>query len=508
MSLEASLNAAASGLAGISRHLAVVSQNVANVGTPGYARQVLPQSSMAADGQGMGVRVGVAQRQIDLHLQLASLRQASTVAGLETQGKALASIDAVHGAVGAGDDLASLLGRVSDSFMALAADPASQPNQTAVVAAGQALARQVNALSDAYGAARQSAQDALVADLGELNGTLGRIGELSGRIIQLRALGQSTADLENQRDAARADLAKLIDVRAVETQAGDLLLATPSGLALPTRFTAPPFALDAATLDATSFHPGGGVPSIMMGGADVTARLREGRIGANVALRDTVLPTFQAELDEFAITLSRRFDAQGLALFTDPAGTVPTGSGAPVQDGYVGYAGVIGVNPAVAADARLVRDGTHLVADDPAGAAGFSPNPPGGPAGFATLVQRVLAHALGGEIRPGVAQATPAQSGLGPAGTLAAPYAPPVRLAGLATALVSAQTTARAEGDARFASAQSLQTALDDKLAAGTAVSVDQEMTVMLQLQSAYAANARVVSAVQAMLDQTLQMLR
>ena len=59
-----------------------------------------------------------------------------------------------------------------------------------------------------------------------------------------------------------------------------------------------------------------------------------------------------------------------------------------------------------------------------------------------------------------------------------------------------------------FSSAQSLQTALDDKLAAGTAVSVDQEMTVMLQLQSAYAANARVVSAVQAMLDQTLQMLR
>lgn len=508
MSLEASLNAAASGLSGISRHLAVVSQNVANVGTPGYARQVLPQSSLAADGQGMGVRVGVAQRQIDLHLQLASLRQTSTVAGLETQGKALASIDAVHGAVGTGDDLAGLLGRLSDSFTALAADPSSQPNQTAVVSAGQALARQVNALSDAYGAARQSAQDALQADIGELNATLGRIGDLSLRIVQLRALGDSTADLENQRDAARADLAKLIDVRAVETQNGDLLLATPSGLALPTRFTTPPFALDAATLDSTSFHPGGGVPPITLGGADVTTKLRDGRIGANIALRDATLPTFQAELDEFAITLSRRFDAQGLALFTDPTGTVPAGSGAPVQDGYVGYAAVIGVNPAVAADARLVRDGTHVVADDPAGPSGFSPNPPGGPAGFATLVQRVLDHALGAEVRPGVAHAAAAQSGLGPLGTLATPYAPPVRLAGLATALVSSQTAARAEADGRFTAAQSLQTALDDKLAAGTAVSVDEEMTVMVQLQSAYAANARVISAVQAMLDQTLQMLR
>ena len=508
MSLEASLNAAASGLAGISRHLGVVSQNVANVGTPGYARQVLPQSSMAADGQGMGVRVGVAQRQIDLHLQSASLRQTSTVAGLEVQGKALAAIDAVHGAVGAGDDLGGLLGRLADSFTVLAADPSSQPNQAAAVSAGQALARQVNTLSAAYGAARQSAHDALVADIGELNGTLGRIGDLSGRIVQLKAMGQSTADLENQRDAARAELAKLIDVRAVETQTGDLLLATPSGLALPTRFTAPPFALDAATLDATGFHPGGGVPAITLGGTDVTARLREGRIGANIALRDSAMPTFQAELDEFAITLSRRFEAQGLALFTDPSGTVPAGSGMPVQDGYVGYAGVIGVNPAVLADARLVRDGTHIVLDDPGGPSGFFPNPAGGPAGFAGLVQRVLDHALGAEVRPGVAHAPAAQSGLGPTGTQAAPYASPVRLAALATALVSAQTTARAEVDARFTSAQSLQTALDDKLAAGTAVSVDQEMTVMVQLQSAYAANARVISAVQAMLDQTLQMLR
>lgn len=508
MSLEGSLNAAASGLSAINRHLSVVSQNVANVGTPGYARQVLPQSAMAADGQGMGVRAGVAQRQIDLHLQLASLRQASTVAGLDVRGKALAAIDAVHGATGAGDDLPGLLGKLGNSLAVLAADPARQPNQEAAVTAGQALARQMNALSSAYGAARQTAQDALVADVGALNTTLETIGGLSERIVLLRAMGESTADLENQRDAARLELANLIDVRAVETASGDLLLATPSGLALPTRFSQPPFALDAATLDATSTYPNGGVPAITLGGTDVTTRLREGRIGANVALRDVELPTFQAELDEFAITLSRRFEAQGLTLFGDPTGVVPTGSGTPVQDGYVGYAGVIGVNPAVAADPRLVRDGTHAVADDPLAASAFSPNPPGGPAGFGVLLQRLLDHALGGESRPGVAQPTPAQAGLGPLGTLTTPYAPPVRLAGLATALASAQTTARAEADAQHGSARTLQTALDDRLAASSAVSIDQEMTVMLQLQSAYAANARIVSTVQAMLDQTLQMLR
>jgi len=107
-----------------------------------------------------------------------------------------------------------------------------------------------------------------------------------------------------------------------------------------------------------------------------------------------------------------------------------------------------------------------------------------------------------------VAQPAPNRTGLGPAGNLASPYAPPPALAGLAVAVVASQ--ARASGDAGSAleSARSLQSALDDKLGAATGVSVDQEMTLMVQLQSAYAANARVISAVQTMLDQTLSMLK
>jgi flagellar hook-associated protein 1 FlgK len=508
MSLESSLSVAASGLQGINRHLAVVSQNVANVGTPGYARQVLPQSSMSADGQGMGVRTQPAQRQIDLQLQQAALQQSGIVAGLEVMRTSLAAIDAVHGTTGQGDDLSGLLGRLGDGFVALAVDPSSQPRQAAVATAADALARQVNRLHGAYGAARQDAHDALVADVGRLNDTLAEIGALSTRIVQVRALGQSTADLENQRDAARAVLAQLVDIRSLETPTGDMLLTTPSGLSLPTRFTAPPFALDAATLDASTWYPGGGVAGITLAGQDVTGKLATGRIGANLALRDTVLPTFQAELDEFAVTLARRFETQGLRLFTDADGAVPPGGGTPVQDGYVGLAGTLRVNAAVAADPALVRDGTHDVADDPSGPSAFTTNPASGPAGFATLLERVLNHSLGAEVRAGVAQPLAERTGLGPAGTLAAPYASPARLSGLAVALVSAQTRQSAEIAAGLDGARTLQTALDDRIAEVSGVSIDQEMTVMVQLQSAYAANARVIAAVQAMMDQTLQMVR
>jgi flagellar hook-associated protein 1 FlgK len=55
-----------------------------------------------------------------------------------------------------------------------------------------------------------------------------------------------------------------------------------------------------------AFYPGGGIQGIMLDGADVTGVLRGGQIGANIALRDTTLPTDQAEL-----TNSRRTSRAG-----------------------------------------------------------------------------------------------------------------------------------------------------------------------------------------------------
>ena len=98
----------------------------------------------------------------------------------------------------------------------------------------------------------------------------------------------------------------------------------------------------------------------MLGRTDVTSQLQGGQIGANITLRDNTLPTDQAELDEFAQNLASRFDTEGLRLFTDPSGNVPSISAAPspVQSNYVGFAGTIQLNAAVQAKPSLVRDGT------------------------------------------------------------------------------------------------------------------------------------------------------
>ena len=80
---------------------------------------------------------------------------------------------------------------------------------------------------------RQTAQDDIVAEVATLNSTLGTIGRLSDQIIALKASGQSTADLENQRDAAVATLSQLVNVKVLEQPNGDVLITTSEGLTLP-----------------------------------------------------------------------------------------------------------------------------------------------------------------------------------------------------------------------------------------------------------------------------------
>ena len=510
MRLEGVLTNAGSGLAAIAEGFGAISQNIANASTPDYAREVSTTVDVTAGSQGMGTLALPTTRALDTAIQSQVLAQNATVSALSTSASALSTVASAEGATGQSQDIASLLGKLGDAFSTLLNDPSNATQQNAVAASASTLATQINTLSNAYQQARQAAQDSIVSDVTTLNTTLATIGSLSKQIVVLKGAGQSTADLENQRDAAIDEAGQLGGLRFLTQPDGNVTAYTTSGLSLPLDGSAV-FATQPATLSAGSVYPTT-IPAITLAGVDVTATLTSatgaGAIGANLTLRDQTLPTEQAELDEFSETLSTRFSAQGLTLFTDPSGDVPAPYGTPTQANYVGYAGTITVNPAVAAKPSLVRDGTGAVSGSLIGASAFTPNPPGGPAGFTTLITSVLSYALGADAQSGVGQPPPATTGLGPAGNLTAPYGPQPDLASQASALAGAQAADVAGAQTALTNAQSLQTALQARFAAGSGVSIDTEMSTMIALQNAYGANAKVITAVQAMwntLEQAVQ---
>ncbi|MEJ0016067.1 MAG: flagellar hook-associated protein FlgK [Acetobacteraceae bacterium] len=493
MTLDGALSIATGGLANVNRQMALVSQNVANASTPGYATQIATQHSVTADGQGLGVHSDRAIRNIDTVLQAELFGQNATVAGLQTRREALQAIDSLTGTPGQGTDIASLLGRLQDQFSTLLNGPDSPPQQSQVVSTAVTLTQGINALSGGYTAQRQAAQDAIVADVTTLNTVLATISGLTDTIITLKTSSRSTADLENQRDAALADLSQLLNIKVMEQPNGDLLIGGSAGLLLPIHGVTNPFAATGANVQPGAYYPGGGITGVTLGGTDVTRQLVGGRIGANIALRDVTLPTEQAELDEFSQNLASRFAAQGLALFTDPLGNVPA-IGVPTQVNYVGFASTIQVNPAVQATASLVRDGTAAV--------------PTGLAGFTGIIQDVLTFTFGANQAVGVPQPLSNTSGLGAAGNLRAPYVAPLTLAGIVTTVLASQAQESATASAQSDTEQAVQTSLAGKLSARSGVNMDTEMSHMIQLQNAYGANARVMSVVQAMWSQLLQSVR
>jgi flagellar hook-associated protein 1 FlgK len=496
VSLQSALDIASGGLSNINVSLSLVSQNIANASTPQYATEIAAQQELVAGDQPCGVRTLPTLLASDPWVQAQLNGAVSADAAGQTTSAALANIEPVLGTVGGGNDLGSLLTNVQSAFSSLLGDPSSNTQQNAVVQGATTLASGINALAQAYGTARQNAQDGLVSQVGQLNTALGTIGTLCNQIMSLQSLGQSTADLQNQVAQAENTVSGLINARFVPQSNGDVIVMTANGTQLPTR-AANPISIGSVSAGPSTYYPGGGLTGIMLGSADITNQLSGGSIAANVTLRDQTIPTYQAALDEFSANLSNRFAAQGLTLFSNSGGTIPQSPGPPIQSGYVGYSGTITVNPAVIATPSLVRDGTGTPSLNTLGTAGFT-----------TVISNVLTYAFGSEAQAGVPQPGFATSGLGPSGTLSTGYAPQSTLLDYANALTAGQAADAGNAATTANDAKAAKVSLQNTLTTATGVNMDTELGKMVALQEAYGANAKIMSAVQALFSDALGMVQ
>jgi flagellar hook-associated protein 1 FlgK len=509
MGLDAALSTARSGLLHTQRALAASANDVANAETIGHTKKTVAARAVVIGQDGTGVRSLAPSRDVDeaLVTELDSRRAAA--AGAEVRQRLLQGIETAHGNPENGDGLGDLTAALRTGFEDLRADPAEAGRQTAVVMDATALATRFNEVSRAVTDARQQAQDGVVAEVARINDALRQVADLTTRIRDEIALVVCASALEDRRDAAIATLSESIEVRALKRDDGALVLVARNGIVLPLDAKTDAFSTADALVGPSAYHGAGGtIPAIMLGGQDVTGALAGGRLAEYVALRDQTLPRYQSELDLAAANIAARFEGQGLRLFTDATGAVPDPSVPYAGSAMIGFAGIMRVNADVEATPALLRDGTHAVAGDPAGPSAFTPNPSGGPASFVTMLDRVLDFTFGSQAQDGAAWTPIATSGLGPDGTLSSPFGAPPTLEGYTALLTAAHTADRNAASAALASAESMMQGLEARFRQRSGVDVDSEMAAMVTLQNAYAANARVISTVQAMWDALLGAVR
>lgn len=377
MSLGTALNGALSGLQINQQQLDVISNNIANVGTPGYTRKILPQSTRAIAGKAVGVRADTIIRKVDFNLVRDLYTQVSTTKYLQTKIRYLDQVQSFHGPPDQELSVAADIADLKNAFSALSDSPEDGFALRATLDQALSTAAKINSFADMLVQMRNDAQNDLLISVNRVNDLLGQIADLNDQIRTNTNIGRTIATLSDKRDLAVKELAQELDISFFIRGDNVMVVQTASGVELAgdraeTIFFAP------RPVSATNYYGDGYTASIYTRGnpaeepqaIDITGQLKEGNIGALLEMRDETLPTFMAQLDELAHKLALRFDAQGLRLFTDAGGDVPADTAPdptedpPVPVSYVGFSQHIQVNQLILEDSTLLRSGT-IVHDEP-----------------------------------------------------------------------------------------------------------------------------------------------
>lgn len=378
MSISGALSNALSGLTASSRSADVVSANIANVLTEGYApRDVSLQSQQG----GRGVSVVGISRHVDNAL-LGDLRLAdSALADSGTRARFANALERAVGTPGATGSLAGQLTALETSLISAAARPEETSRLQSVIRNADELATSLNRISSRIEDMRSEADATIARTIEGLNGNLQHIAKLNTQIAAAKSNGRDTSSLEDQRQSLVDNIAEIVPIRQLPRENDKIALVTTGGALLidgraaALEFEASPIVTAHMTLQ------NGLLSGIRMDGQPVRTYadgpLSGGKLGALFDNRDRAGVDAQSAVDSIARDLVERLSAPGLdtTLSAGAPGLFTDANAAFAPADQIGLAGRIrlnaGVDPDQGGAVFRIRDGLGATAPGPSGSADF-----------------------------------------------------------------------------------------------------------------------------------------
>lgn len=479
MSISSALHSALSGLTAASRASAIVSDNLANVMTTGYARRSLELAS--AVDTGPGVRVVGVHRHSDPVI-LSERRGADAEHG---NARALSDFyTRLEKLVGSANDSGSLgqrLVKLESSLITAASNPDSAQRLDAVSHAAKDLVKTINDVAEGLRDMRTQADSSIGTQVEQLNQALSNVQKLNARITSSLSSGADVSALQDQRQTLVDEINMIVPVNTVERDYGQIALYTDGGAILIDGPAAElGFSATGETFPEMTLE-GGGLSGLSINGVAITDRtIAGGTLAAAFEIRDDLAVSAQADLDSVARDLVERFESAGL----DP--TTPAG-----DPGLFTDSGAI-FDPAVETGLANRLRLNELVDPVEGGAswrlrAGLGAADPG-ESGDARQLKAFAAILEEGR----AAASSSFGTGL-------------VTASEIASGLMShvAQDNSRADGILAFATANQTEMA---RIEAAQGVDSDAELQQLMIIERAYAANARMVQTIDEMMETLLRL--
>lgn len=484
MSIYSALNSAMSGLGAASRSSQVISENLANALTPGYTRRVLDLNSPGAGVP--GVRVGHVQRLNDPVLMSNRRVAEADYGSAKVQADFFGRMSSLVGTVDDGMSLSSQLSEFESSLIEVVSRPDSQPRLNDLSVKANALAGSISRAAEGLRDLRVNADNAIGAQVDTVNQALKEIEKLNARIMVVEAGGMDAVSMHDQRDQLIDQVNGIIPVQVVRRSNGQVTLYSAGGVMLldgkaselsftPSRDILPHMTLGNGLLSGIEVN---GKPI----DTSVNGPLRGGTLTAQFEVRDVTSVEAQEDLDTMALDLIERFQDSGLdgTIAAGAAGIFTLDGGAydPANPAHaVGIANKIELNTLVALDGAAetwrFRDGLYAPA----------PGDPGDSSLLQAYVDRLNVN------RP------VSSAGLGTADMSAATLSANL----LSRFAQDNETAARAS---TFA-ATSFNELSQAELAMG--VDTDTELQNLMLVEKFYAANARMITVVDELMETLLR---
>ena len=316
MSINSILSSAMSALQANTSALRVVSNNVSNMNTAGYARRTVEFQTTAAGGQLTGVSASDVQRVVDQFLQAETLSANAASSQYGAQDDIYTQLNGMLGQPGDGTSLGSQLDNVFAALGSASSAPTSSANQQGVLSALQNLATTISTTSNNLSDLQGQVDQQVSSSISTVNSTIQSIYNLNQQIQTATLAGDDSSGLLDQRDEAVQNLSALIGVKTTTNANGQMTVMTQDGVTL--------VGDTYAQLSYSGGGTDGNYSQIMMSNMSGTGQqigqpqeldshLGSGSLAGLVDMRDNQLPSLQAELGNFAQQTALAFNAQSNA---------------------------------------------------------------------------------------------------------------------------------------------------------------------------------------------------
>jgi len=451
--LGTALNTALQALQANQIGLTVVSNNIANVNTPGYTRQrVLMQESPSIGDSirvGTGVEVVGTEAMRDQLVERRLWKETSAKAESDMSQQSLSDIEGLFNEAG-NTGMLPLLSNFYNSFQKLSTNPTAPEMRQQVVTSAASLTQYINTRGNDLRDMKTATDHSIQNDVAKANVLVRQIADISQRIHEVEITAPAN-DLRDQRTVLIKQLSEIMGVKELDTN-GTYQLTTGNNRPLVVSGAAVPLEIGTTP---------GGLTTVLSGTTDITSEITGGTLAARVAFRDQSIPQYQLALDQMAYDLANKVNLVHAASY-DPDGNTGVNFFTPIA-ATAGAALNLQLNPVIAADPRKIA----------------ASNQPSGAGNEAAIALGNLVNAT----NP-------------PRGTVIEQYRSLVFQIGSETA--SAQIDAGQHA--------SMLTQLENLRSSISGVSINEETTNILQFQRAFQASARVVSVVDELLQTTLAM--